>query len=85
MDTRTRWVIGLLVALVIGLAGGLIIVAGDSSDDASTTVTVKTGAPRQSTPGNATLTEPTTSNPTGGTPAPPAGGDSDPPNGSGGL
>jgi hypothetical protein len=85
MNTRTRWVTGLLLALVIGLVVGLVIVAGDSSNDSRTTVTVKTEAPGRQTPGDATLTEPRTSNPTGGTPAPPAGGGSSSPGGSGGL
>jgi hypothetical protein len=38
VDTRTRWIVGILLALVIGLGVGLVIVAGDDSED-STTVT----------------------------------------------
>jgi hypothetical protein len=83
MDTRTRWIIGLLLALVIGLVVGLIIVAGDNSQDSSTTVTVE--RPRTSTESSTTSTRPTTSNHTGGTPAPPAEGKGPSPGGSGGL
>ena len=32
MNTRARWTIGILVALVIGLVVGLIIVAGDNGN-----------------------------------------------------
>jgi hypothetical protein len=84
MDTRTRWIIGLLLALVIGLVIGLIIVAGDGAEDSGTTVTVETSAPRKST-GTSATTQPTTSNPTGGTPAPPVQGKGPSPGGSGGL
>jgi hypothetical protein len=42
MDTRTRWIIGLLLALVIGLGVALIIVAGDDSDDSGEPVTTET-------------------------------------------
>ncbi len=31
MDTRTRWIVGILIALVIGLGVALIIVAADDS------------------------------------------------------
>jgi hypothetical protein len=33
VGTNAKWIIGLLVAVVIGLAAGLIIVAGDAADD----------------------------------------------------
>jgi hypothetical protein len=70
VDSRTRWIVGLLLALVIGLGVALIIVAADDSDSGVTTVT--TG------PATVTATEPTTTEaptttetgPTGGTPAP---------------
>ena len=63
MNSRTRWIIGFLLALVIGLAVGLIIVAGDDSDD-STTVTVQS----TTEPTNSETIE--TSETSGGTPAP---------------
>jgi hypothetical protein len=37
MNTGTRWAIGLLLAVVIGLAVGLAIVTGDNGDDEPTT------------------------------------------------
>jgi hypothetical protein len=68
MNSRTRWIIGLLLALVIGLAVGLVIVAGDDSKD-STTVT--RDATSESTRSEATETIGTESVPSsGGTPAP---------------
>ena len=87
MDTRTRWVVGTLVAVVIGLGVALIIVAADDSSDS--------GGPGTTTgPATDTLTEPmTTSEPTntsststtpnGGTGVP--GGTTTPGAGSGGL
>lgn len=39
MTTNARWIVGLLLALVIGLGVALLIVAGDDSDDSSSTVT----------------------------------------------
>jgi hypothetical protein len=72
VDARARWIIGLLLALVIGLGVALVIVAGDDSNDSEPTAT----APN---PATEKLTEPTTSatpttttptGPTGGTPAP---------------
>jgi hypothetical protein len=70
MDARTRWIIGLLLALVIGLAIGLVIVAGDDSDD-GTTVTVE-GTTERTRPETTetTETEATETAPSGGTPAP---------------
>ena len=49
MDTRTRWIVGILIALVIGLGVALIIVAADDSGSTGTT----------SSPRTATLTEAT--------------------------
>jgi hypothetical protein len=68
MDTRTRWTIGILVALVIGLGVGLIIVAADNSDEPDT-VTVRT-TPTESTETGTESAPTTTSEDTGGTPAP---------------
>ena len=85
MDARTRWIIGLLLALVIGLGIALIIVAGDDSSDSGPTVT-------EPNPATEKLTEPTTTEaptistsmgPTGGTPVP--GGTTTSPDGQGGL
>lgn len=85
MDTRTRWIIGILLALVIGLAVALIIVAGDDSDDSGPARTT-------ANPATEKLTEPTTTaapttttatTPSGGTPVP--GGTSTAPGGQGGL
>ncbi len=67
MDTRTRWIVGILLALVIGLGVGLVIIAGDDSED-STTVTIQT-APERSE--SSTRSVPTSTGDTGGTPAPP--------------
>jgi hypothetical protein len=85
MDTRTRWIVGILVALVIGLGVGLIIVAADNSKDTTTTVRATSN-----NPGTERLTEPTTTSgpttstaPNGGTPVP--GGTTTPGGGSGGL
>ena len=51
MNTRTRWTIGILVVLVIGLGVALIIVAADDSDDS--------GSPGTTAgPATETLTEP---------------------------
>jgi hypothetical protein len=55
-DTRTRWLIGVLVALVVGLGVGLLIVAGDDSQD-ETTVTVESTEEDETT--EATTTEET--------------------------
>jgi hypothetical protein len=85
VDTRTRWIIGLLICLVIGLGIGLVIVAGDDSDD--------TAAPGTAVdPSTERLTEPTTTaapaattptETTGGTPVP--GSTTTVPDGQGGL
>jgi len=83
VDTRTRWIVGLLICLVIGLGIALIIVAGDDSNHNGTTRTAVN-------PSTAKLTEPTTTapattstTPNGGTPVP--GGTTSSPNGQGGL
>ena len=58
MDTRTRWIIGILLALVIGLAVGLIIVAADNSKTTTTTVPPEsTSVPTRSTTTETTTTE----------------------------
>ena len=67
MNSRTRWIVGLLLALVIGLAVGLVIVAGDDSED-SATVTVESTS--ESTRSEATETETTETSTSGGTLAP---------------
>jgi hypothetical protein len=83
VDTRTRWIIGILVALVIGLGVGLIIVAADNSGETTTTVPLEsTSAPTRSTATH-TTTRSTTTTPNGGSPVP--GGASTPGGGSGGL
>jgi hypothetical protein len=83
VNTRTRWLVGILLVLVIALAIGLIIAVGDDSNDAAST----TSRPN---PGTEKLTEPTTTAaptttsapPNGGTPVP---GTTSSPNGQGGL
>jgi hypothetical protein len=86
VDTRTRWIVGVLICLVIGLGIALIIVAADDPDDSRDTATTS--------PATATLTEPTTTSaptttsstttaPNGGTGVP--GGTTTPGGGSGGL
>jgi hypothetical protein len=68
MDPRTRWIVGLLLALVIGLAVGLVIVAGDDSGD-GTTVTVEPTTETARPEATETVeTEPPPDS--GGTPAP---------------
>jgi hypothetical protein len=75
MDTRTRWIIGLLLALVIGLAVGLIIVAGDDPDE-EPAVTVQSATeptetePTETEPIETEATETTPTGTSGGTPAP---------------
>jgi hypothetical protein len=87
VNPRARWTIGILVALVIGLAVGLIIVVGDDGNDASTTVPVEsistpTTAPTTTT--SQTTTQSTTTNQGGGTPVP-GGTTKTTPGGTGGL
>jgi hypothetical protein len=67
MDSRTRWIIGLLLALVIGLAVALVIVAGDDSDDGTIVTVEPTTEPTRT---EATEPEATETGTSGGTPAP---------------
>ena len=86
MNTRARWTIGILVALVIGLAVGLIIIAGDNGNNASTTVPIESISTPTTAPTTTfqTTTQSTTTNQSGGTPAP-GGTTETTPGGSGGL
>jgi hypothetical protein len=71
MDTRTRWVVGILIALVIGLGVALIIVAADNSGNDNTissSSTLSTPTRTQSTTTQATTT--TSTAPNGGTGVP---------------
>jgi hypothetical protein len=70
MDSRTRWIIGLLLALVIGLAVGLVIVAADDSDDGTTITLESTTEPTRSEATETIETETTETSTSGGTPAP---------------
>jgi hypothetical protein len=71
MDARTRWIIGVLVAVVIGLGVGLIIVAGDNSKEITATVPVQPVTPQtQATPGTTQSTLSAPINPSGGTSVP---------------
>ena len=79
MNTRTRWTIGILLALVIGLTVGLVIVAADESDDPDTVTVEATETEPADTETQPTTTE-TTPEEGGGT-APQDGQ----PDGSGGL
>jgi DNA-binding NtrC family response regulator len=66
MSTNAKWIIGLLVAIVIGLVVGLVIVAGDDSDDDGTTTdvpTLTTGAAPTTTQPPTTTTPTTTIGP----------------------
>jgi hypothetical protein len=84
VDTRTRWIVGILVALVIGLGVGLIIVAADNSKDTTTTIPLgSTSTPTRSTTTETTTDSTSTTTPNGGTPVP--GGTTAPGGGSGGL
>ncbi|MGH2924200.1 MAG: hypothetical protein ACRDKH_09260 [Solirubrobacterales bacterium] len=81
MNSGARWAIGILVALVIGLAVGLAVVVGDDSDPEPETVTLET-EPETTTEATEAETTPTeTQPPTGGETAP-GGSEED---GSGGL
>jgi hypothetical protein len=83
MSTNAKWIIGLLVAIVIGLVVGLVIVAGDDSDDNGTTTEPTLTTEVEPTETEPTITEPTTTapptetevpldgnEPSGGTPGP---------------
>jgi hypothetical protein len=69
MDSRTRWIVGILLALVVGLGVGLVIVAGDDSED-ETTVTAQPTEPTRPEATERTETETTETGTSGGTPAP---------------
>lgn len=79
MNARARWIIGILLALVIGLGVGLALVAGDDQTDPET-VTVTTEQP-DTTSETAPETETQTAPSQGGV-SPPSPGQ---PDGSGGL
>jgi hypothetical protein len=85
VDTRTRWIIGILLALVIGLAVGLIIVAADNSKTTTMTVPLETtSTPTRSTTTETTTTETATA-PNGGVTIPSPNDATTPGGGSGGL
>ena len=81
MNSKARWTIGILLALVIGLGVGLAVVAGDDSGAEPDTVTVST---EETTETEATEPEttPTETQPSNGGETAPSGGQ---PDGSGGL
>ena len=86
MDTRTRWIVGILIVLVMGLGFALIFGAADDWSDSGTTVTLQstTKSTRSTTIPETTTSGTTTSSPpTGGTGVP--GGTTAPGGGSGGL
>jgi hypothetical protein len=87
VDTGTRWIIGLLLVLVIGLGVALVIVAGDDSNDSGSADTTPNPATEKLTePPTTTPLPTTTSTPTGttgGTPVP--GSTTTAPDGQGGL
>jgi hypothetical protein len=86
VDTRTRWIVGLLICLVIGLGIALIIVAGDDSNDDGGPATSANPATEKLTEPDSTTAPTTTSattTPNGGTPVP--GGTTSSPSGTGGL
>ena len=73
MDARARWIIGLLIALVLGLGVALIIVAGDDSEDSEPAVTAPNPATEKLTEPTTIAAPTTTTTPTGttgGTPVP---------------
>ncbi len=89
MNTRARWTIGILVALVIGLAVGLIIIAADNNNNNNdhSTTTQSTDSTTTPTKPLTTTSQTTTSIPTqtnGGTSVPNPGR-STTPGGTGGL
>jgi hypothetical protein len=86
MDARARWIIGLLLALVIGLGVALVIVAGDDSEDSEPAVTAPNPATEKLTEPTTTAapTATTTTGTTGGTPVP-GGTTTVSPGGQGGL
>lgn len=86
VDRRTRWIVGILIVLVIGLGIALIIVAGDNSDDgggpATTGSETATHSQPTTTSAPTTTAAPTTTS-NGGSGVP--GGTTTGPNGEGGL
>jgi hypothetical protein len=86
VNARARWTIGILLALVVGLAVGLVIVAGDDSNDSDTNSisleSTPTTVPQSTVQTTTQGTISTTTNPSGGTPVP---GGTTSPGGSGGL
>jgi hypothetical protein len=73
VDARARWIIGLLIALVLGLGVALIIVAGDDSEDSEPAVTAPNPATEKLTEPTTIAAPTTTTTPTGttgGTPVP---------------
>jgi hypothetical protein len=86
VDARARWIIGLLLALVIGLGVALVIVAGDDSEDSEPAVTAPNPATEKLTEPTTTAapTATTTTGTTGGTPVP-GGTTTVSPDGQGGL
>jgi hypothetical protein len=85
VDTRTRWIIGILLALVIGLGVALIIVAADDESGQVRTVTTERTPTRAepTTTAAPTTTTTATTGTTGGTPVP--GETTTAPDGQGGL
>jgi hypothetical protein len=83
VDTRTRWVVGILIVLVVGLGVALIVVAGDNSKNNGTTTSPPTlSTATQRTQTQSTTTQSTTTTvPNGGTGVP----TSTAPGGTGGL
>jgi hypothetical protein len=81
MSIRASWIIGLLLAVIIGLAAGLAIVAGDSSDDEPEAVSFPTETETEATEIQAgpTVIETTTDQGGVSPPTPPR------PDGTGGL
>lgn len=64
MSTNARWIIGLLLALVIGLGLALAIVAGDESSDDGGSPTLPTVTEQtQETQDTETQAPPTTTSP----------------------
>jgi hypothetical protein len=80
MNSKARWTIGILLALVIGLGVGLAVVAGDDSGDEPETVTVSTQETTETEPIEPETT-PTETQPSNGGETAPSGE----PDGSGGL
>jgi hypothetical protein len=84
VDTRTRWLVGILLALVIGLGVGLIIVAGDNgSNNSPSTVPLQSISVAAPTTTSRTTSTATSTTPNGGTPVP--GSTTTGPGGTGGL